>query len=206
MKAVAGDIAVRFTTQTERSRMGSLYVLAHNQVIQRLNGGEQPRPDSFFKPRERKKAKALRSEADELLEGTFLAARMAYGERKVALLANFYANVVFRDDLDSGHTNYILSLMESLTYRQLMGLFIIGTGQLANALRAKNFRGEETLDPLQVGVLFELYQLVKLDLVTDSTASYILGVSDINPSQLRLQGTGAELYNLMTPLTLDIDE
>lgn len=206
MKTVAGDVAARFTAQTEQARMGSLYVLAQNQIVQRLNGCEQPRSESFFKPRERKKAKKLRSEADELLEGTFLAARKAYEERKVALLANFYTNVVFREDLDSGHANYILSLMESLTYRQLMGIFIIGAGKLTNVVRAKDFRGGEMLDPLQIGVLFELYQLVRLDLVTDSTASYILGVADINPSQLRLQGTGAELFNLMTPLTLDFDE
>ena len=206
MKAVAGDVAARFTAQTEQDRMGALYVLAQNQIVQRLNGGEHPRSESFFRPRERKKTKKLRSEADELLEGAFLTARKAYEERKVALLANFYTNVVFRDDLDTGHANFILSLMESLTYRQLTGIFIIGSGQLTSTVRTRNFRGGETLDPLQVGVLFELYQLVKLDLVADSGASYILGVADINPSQLRLQGTGAELYNLMMPLHLDFDE
>ena len=201
MKSVAGDVAARFTAQTEQDRMGSLYVLAQNQVVERLHGGEQLRSESFFRPRERKKAKRLRSEADELLEGTFLAARKAFEERKVALLANFYTNVVFRDDLDSGHANYILSLMESLTHRQLIGIFIIGSGQLplSSTVRARDFRGGESLDPLQVGVLFELYQLVKLDLVADSESSYILGVADINPSQLRLQGTGAELFNLMRP-------
>ncbi|QGH68106.1 hypothetical protein [Pseudactinotalea sp. HY158] len=72
MKAVAGDVAARFTAQTEQDRMGSLYVLAQNQIVQRLNGGEQPRSESFFRPRERKNAKKLRSEADELLEGAFL--------------------------------------------------------------------------------------------------------------------------------------
>lgn len=186
--------------------MGSLYLLAQDRIAQRLNAGEQLRSESFFKPRERKKTRKLRSEADELLEGTFLAARSAYEERKVQLLANFYANVVFRDDLDSGHANYILSVMESLTYRQLTGILIIGTGGLQDLVRAKDFRGEGTLEPLQVGVLFELFQLVKLDLVTDSTSSYILGVADISPAQLRLQGTGAELFNLMTPVPLDFDE
>ncbi|QGH68104.1 hypothetical protein [Pseudactinotalea sp. HY158] len=140
------------------------------------------------------------------MKSPFLAARKAFEERKVALLANFYTNVVFRNDLDSGHANYILSLMESLTYRQLTGIFIIGSGELSNMVRARDFRGGEALEPLQVGVLFELYQLVRLDLVADSGASYILGVADINPSQLRLQGTGAELFNLMRPLALDFDE
>lgn len=210
MKAVAGDVAARFTAETERERMGSVYLLAQEKITERLNGGQPLRSESFFRLRERKSGKKLRSEADELLEGTFLAAKNAYEERKVALLANFYANIVFRDDIDSGHANYILSLMESLTYRQLITIFLIGnrqqTGGPLALVRDKDFRGGETLDSLQVGVLYELFQLAKLDLVVDSASGYILGVADIKPSSLQLQGTGAHLYNLMTPMSLDFDE
>ncbi|GAA4909016.1 hypothetical protein GCM10025789_30590 [Tessaracoccus lubricantis] len=206
MKAVAGDVAARFTSQTEQKRMGAMYVLALESVAARLNGGERPRSESFFRPQARRQAKQLRSEAEELLEGAFLAARKAYEERKVALLANFYTNVVFTDDLDTGHANYILSLMDSLTYRQLLSIFIIGSGQMKNLIRTRDFRNDETLEPLQIGVLFEIYQLIKLDLVTDAQGHYILGVANINPSQLRLQGTGAQLFNLMRPLTLDFDD
>ncbi|WP_346057253.1 hypothetical protein [Leucobacter alluvii] len=206
MKSVAGDIASRFTAETERERMGAVYILAQSQVVQRLNDGKKPRSASFFRPRERKKGKILRAEAEELLEGTFLAAQNAFEERKIELLANFYTNVVFRDDLDSSHAAYILSLLESLTYRQLISVVVIGNGTLMNAIRTRDFRGGGGLEPLQVGVLFELYQLVKLDLVTDADASYILGVADINPSRLRLQGTGTELFKLMAPLALDFDD
>jgi len=210
MKAVAGDVAARFTAETEQERMGSVYLLAREKITERLNGGQPLRSESFFRPRERKNGKKLRSEADELLEGTFLAARKAYEERKVALLANFYTNIVFRDDIDSGHANYILSLMESLTYRQLITIFLIGnrqqTGGPLALVRDKDFRGGETLDSLQVGVLYELFQLAKLDLVVDAGSGYILGVADIKPSSLQLQGTGAQLYNLMTPMSLDFDE
>lgn len=210
MKAVAGDVATRFTAETEQERMGSLYLLAQEQIAERLNGGQTLRSEKFFKQRDRKKGKKLRSEADELLEGTFLAARQAYEERKVALLANFYTNIVFRDDIDSGHANYILSLMESLTYRQLITIFIIGNRQQTagplSLVRDKDFRGGEALDSLQIGVLYELFQLAKLDLVVDANSGYILGVADIKPSSLQLQGTGAQLYNLMIPMTLDFDE
>lgn len=206
MKAVASDVAARFTAKTEQERMGAVYVLAQNQVVQRLNGGQEPRSESFFKPRQRKKAKQLRSEAEELLEGTFLAARKAYEERKVELLANFYTNVVFREDLDSSHANYILTLMESLTYRQLISMACIADTKLLSMVRSRSFRDEGTLNPLQIGVLFELFQLIKLGLVADSSSRYILGVADINPSELKLEGSGAELYNLMTPLTLDFEE
>lgn len=206
LRAVAGDVAARFTARTEQERMGTLYILTQNQIMRRLKAGDTPRSAAFFRPRERANLKRLRSEADELLEGAFLAAQRSYEERKIGLLANFYTNVAFRDNLDSGHANYILSLMESLTYRQLVGIFIIGNGKLPNFSRTSDFRSEESLDPLQVGVLFELYQLVKLDLIADSSSKYILGVADITPSRLILQGTGAEIFNLMGPLTLDFDE
>ena len=209
MKAVAGDVAARFTAETEQERMGALYLLAQEQIAERLNDGKPLRSESFFKPRERKKGKKLRSEADELLEGTFLAARKAYEERKVALLANFYTNIVFREDIDTGHANYILSLMESLTYRQLTTVIIIGNrqqGGLSGLVRDKDFRGGEALNSLQIGVLYELFQLTKLDLVVDAGSGYILGIADIKPSSLQLQGTGAQLYNLMTPVALDVDE
>ena len=152
MKAVAEDVAAPFAAESEQERMGSLYLLARERIAESLNGGKPLHSESFFKPRERKNGKKLRAEADEHSEGTFLAARKAYEGRKVALLANFYANIVFRDDIDSGHANYILSLMESLTYRQLITIFIIGNRQQAggplNFVRDKDFRGGEPLDSL----------------------------------------------------------
>lgn len=197
MKAVVGEAAVRFTSRTEQERIGSCLILAHEQIAIRLNGGQPLREESFFRPRARKANDNLRSEAEELLEGTFLAARDSYEERKVALLANFYATIAFDGAIGSAHANHLLALAKSLTYRQLTILGVIGQSSDPSAVRNADFRGTGSLTPLEIGVLYEVYQMVGLDLITSSTGEYVMGVADINPANLRLQGNGAHLFNLL---------
>lgn len=206
VKHVVGQVAERFTTQTEQERIGSCLVLAYEQIAERLNEGIPLREESFFRPRQRSQNKKIRSEAEDLLEGAFLASRNAYEERKVELLARFYANIVFQPDVDSAHANYVLTLTNSLTYRQLVLIGIIGSRLRFDTVRNGDFRGEGRLNPLQVGVMFEIYQLVTLDLVCSVDAGYMLGVADINPTKLSLQGTGAQIYNLIRPDMVDADD
>lgn len=198
VKSAVTQVAERVTTQSERERVGSCLVLAYELIEQRLSGGEELREPRFFARRERRAQKDLRSEAEELLEGTFLAARDAYEERKVELLARFYANAAFARDIDSSHLNHILNLAKLLTYRQLVIVGILG-GLDRNAVRATDYRSGESLTPAVVGVLFEIYQMVGLDLISSVDSSYMLGVADINPSSLQLQGNGAHLFNLLRP-------
>lgn len=198
VRAAVGQVAQRLITETERERVGSCLVLAYDLISQRLNNGEPLREAGFFRPREHRRQRVLRSEAEELLEGTFLAARDSYEERKVELLARFYANAAFAADLDASHLNHILNLAKLLTYRQLVIIGVLGSADLST-LRTSDFRGSGSLPPVTVGVLFEIYQMVGLDLVVSANSSYILGVADINPSLLRIQGNGAHLFNLLRP-------
>jgi len=198
MKAAVGEMAERLTTRTERERVGSCLVLAHELIAERLNGGQPLREPGFFQRRERKAQQDLRSEAEELLEGTFLAARDAYEERKVEMLARFYANAAFDRNLNASHLNHVLNIAKMLTYRQLVIVGIIGSHDL-NRVRGKDFRGCGSLPIPTIGVLYEVYQMVGLDLIVSKDSSYMMGVSDINPSQLRLQGIGADLFNLLRP-------
>ncbi|KQV26432.1 hypothetical protein ASC54_06005 [Yonghaparkia sp. Root332] len=55
-------------------------------------------------------------------------------------------------------------------------------------------------------MLFELYQMVGLDLIVSADSSYIMGVADINPSLLRLQGNGVHLFQLLRPDEVPTDE
>lgn len=198
VKSAVTQVAERITTQSERERVGSCLLLAYEMIAQRMNRGEELREPRFFERRERRKQKNLRSEAEELLEGTFLAARDAYEEGKVELLARFYANAVFARDNDSSHLNHILKLAKFLTYRQLETIGILGLLD-RSAVRATDYRGGETPSPALIGVLFEIYQMVGLDLINSVDSSYMLGVADINPSMLQLQGNSAHLFNLLRP-------
>ena len=203
MKAVVGEAALRFTSRTEQERVGSCLILAYEQIAAHLNGGQRLRDESFFRPRARKANKKLRSEAEELLEGTFLAARDAYEERKVALLANFYANIAFNGEIDSSHANHLLVLAKSLTYRQLAILGVIGQMQDRSVVRNRDFRDSSNLSTLEIGVLYEVYQMIGLDMITSIDSKYMMGLADINPANLRLQGNGAHLFNLLMLYTID---
>jgi hypothetical protein len=198
MKAAVGEVAERLTTRTERERVGSCLILAHELIAERLNAGQPLRDPGFFKRRERKAQQELRSEAEELLEGTFLAARDAYEERKVEMLARFYANAAFERNVDASHLNHILNLAKLLTYRQLVIIGIIGSHDLSR-VRASTFRDSGALPAATIGVLYEVYQMAGLDLIVSEDSSYMMGVSDINPSLLRLQGNGGHLFNLLRP-------
>jgi hypothetical protein len=193
-----GEVAERLTTRTERERVGSCLVLAHELIAERLNAGQPLRDPGFFRRRERKAQQELRSEAEELLEGTFLAARDAYEERKVEMLARFYANAAFERNLDASHLNHVLNLAKLLTYRQLVIIGIIGSHDLSR-VRASDFRGSTSLPAVTIGVLYEVYQMVGLDLIVSKNSSYMMGVGDINPSLLQLQGNGVHLFNLLRP-------
>lgn len=205
IKGAVGQMADRLTTESERERVGSCLVLAHELIAQKLNAGEPLKESGFFRRRERRAQKDLRSEAEELLEGTFLAARDAYEERKVEMLARFYANAAFARDLDASHLNHVLNLAKSLTYRQLVIIGILGSQDLT-LVRVSDFRESGALPAATIGVLFEIYQMVGLDLITSADTSYMLGVSDINPSLLRLQGNGAHLFNLLRPDQVPADD
>lgn len=184
--------------------MGSCLLLAYELIAQRLNGGEQLREPGFFKRRERRAQQDLRSRPRNYL-GTFLAARDAYEERKIELLARFYSNAAFAHGIDASHLNHILNLAKLLTYRQLVIIGILGKLDRSE-VRATDFRGGGSLPAATIGVLFEIYQMVSLDLISSTDSGYILGVADINPSLLQLQGNGAHLFNLLRPDEVPGDE
>ncbi len=114
------------------------------------------------------------------------------------MLARFYSNAAFARGIDASHLNHILNLAKLLTYRQLVIIGILGTLD-RSAVRATDFRGGGSLPASTIGVLFEIYQMVSLDLISSKDSGYILGVADINPSLLQLQGNGAHLFNLLRP-------
>ena len=87
----------------------------------------------------------------------------------------------------------------------MIGLF--GSGESKLGVRNINFRDSSTgLNNMNVGVLYEIQQLASLELVVSKDGTAILGVADIVPAQLGLQGTGAQIYNLLQPASVDRED
>lgn len=86
----------------------------------------------------------------------------------------------------------------------LMG--IIGSKLALERVRQGNFREAGALEHPQVGVSFEIYYLVTLDLACSTDAGYMLGAVDIDPGKIALQGTGVQIYNLLRPDAVDAED
>jgi hypothetical protein len=68
-----------------------------------------------------------RSSAEELLEGVILAAQRESQERKVRFYGYLYSNLVFDPTVDRAHGNYLIRLLDRLSYRQVCLLAEIGS-------------------------------------------------------------------------------
>ncbi len=117
---VGAEIAERLLSPREQIRIGGALAVAVARVQEREDAGETPRTDGFFESRE-----GVSSDALELLEGTLLNAARSYEERKVQYLGRLYASLAFDASVSPGYANYLIRLLERLTYRQLSALAFI---------------------------------------------------------------------------------
>lgn len=115
-----GDVADRTMSAREKVRVGAAAAVAFNKIEKVALSGNEPRKDDFFNSEEGK-----RSDAEEILEGTLRRAREEYEEKKILLLGNFYANMVYSPGVSTEEANYYLRLFDSLTYRQLCVMSLI---------------------------------------------------------------------------------
>jgi len=97
---------------------------------------------------------------------------------------------------------------ESLTYRQLCLLVIFADPANTNpfGLRQSDYRGAGGSFPFEfIALLQEIYDLFKRGLLgmNDDT---MLGLTDVNPSKLKTQGSGIILIRSMELINLPIDD
>jgi hypothetical protein len=136
LRVVGEEVEERVLAPRQHQRIGAVWLLAHKEISQRLESGEIPRDDGFFRPDER-------DDASELLEGVLLAAGDAYEERKLPYLARLYASVSFRPDIDAALANFLLRVAERLTYREIQLLALFGDGEARGVLYPIGEEGED---------------------------------------------------------------
>ena len=110
---VLDDLANRFLSPREEQRVAGVAALAIDGIRERLLF-ESKRDDDFFDGNADNP-----SPAEELLEGVLLNAKQEHEQLKLPYLAKFYTNLVFAPYVQRAEANHLLSIVESLTYRQL---------------------------------------------------------------------------------------
>ncbi|EJR4285269.1 hypothetical protein N0025_002416 [Escherichia coli] len=194
------DMAERAMSAREKVRVGAAAAVAFDKIERAVLSGNEPRKDGFFNSEEGK-----RSNAEEILEGTLRRAREEYEEKKILLLGNFYANMVYSPGVSTEEANYYLRLFDSLTYRQLciMSLIMMKPhySDFQN-LRNHDYRTHNAnMQASTVALLQEIYALYNLGLVCVRSAGgngyvALLAWHDIIPFGLEFTGLGERFYNL----------
>ena len=195
-----GDVAERTMSEREKVRVGAAAAIAFDKIEKYTQAGNEPRKDGFFDSVE-----GERSKAEEVLEGTLRRAREEYEEKKIALLGNFYANMVYSPGVSVEEAYYYLRLFDSLTYRQLCVICLIFMKPYYpgfQSLRTTDYRtNNKNMSASAVTLLQEIFAVYSLGLVcVKSTSgegySALLGWHDVIPSGLELTGLGERFKDL----------
>ena len=178
----------------ERARVGAVCALGAAEIVQRIDTGEKLREDGFFDRGERD-----RSNAEEVWESLLSKCQREASERKLPYMGHLFAGIAFDDTIGPDMAHQLISAAEQLSYRQLCILRLCANKQPYN-LRPANYRpeiGEEQpVGHLVYQVLYECFGLCQSGFI-DNGGSVALGLLDITPNEMRVQGLAMYVYNLM---------
>jgi hypothetical protein len=198
---VGAEFKNRVLGKREEVRIGAVIAFAGKKIQDNLEEGKQVRQDGFFteQPDDR-------SDAEEIFEEVLLAAQREHQEKKLRYYGNLVANIAFDPTISRERANLLLKIGEDLTYRQmcLLATFAL-QDKVGIALRQGDYRGSGRIEPEIGAVLQETYDLYTRNLVT-AGGDALLGLTDVNPANMEVQGSGAYLYNLMELRSVDLGD
>jgi hypothetical protein len=207
---VGVELQQRLFAPMQDRRVGEAFLVAVNRARQRLDQGESPRDDGFFEPI----APGEAAPAEELLEGTMLAASNAYEQRKVPLLGRLYTSFAFTK-IDPAHASWLIGLADELTYRQLILLSIFGYPDHEEFAEIDARIAQSVVGP-EVGLVDEMEELAARGLLGIDADGLVLapGDSELGSSnfvgvplaRIRPRRSGAILAELMELDTLSEED
>lgn len=188
----------RLLSSKEQQRVVAVADMTKSVIERNLGQGKIPRNDGFFEGSVNE-----RSSAEEVFEGTLIAAQREYEERKLPLLANLNANIAFDESIMLGIANRLIKLATELTYQEILFLRILGLLEGLERMglypgdggirKKKAYEGVSGI--ANIAVASDVYSLYRRSLLYSK--STILSAAGINPSELQIAGYGALLFNLM---------
>jgi hypothetical protein len=186
------EFAKRLLTDRQKARVGATFILAKSNIEQKIATGTEPNKE-FFEDLNNDG----RPEATEVWEGILLSAQNEYQEKKISYYANLMANMAFEKDFDRARANFLIKLADSLSYRQLCLLAIFAGQQIKNSLRQTDYRSSSSnISQSQASVLHEILELFNLGILSLPNDT-LLGITDVVPARMHVQGAGVELGRLM---------
>jgi hypothetical protein len=182
----------------EKTRAGAALYWALTEVEERLEDGQTPRSDDFFPGED----SGRRARADELLEAVLTRAMHDHEEQKLRHLGVMYGALVFREDVEPGHANFLVELASRLTWEQLVLI------ELVHGTSYRNLPDWRRFNPYDLkahGVAGQLFDLARLGILVRTDARPVSDISDMNPTYLQAATTGCLLRELMRLEEIDVE-
>ena len=193
VKKLCFEMDSRSMGPREQVRVGALCALGAAEIVERINTGDKLREDGFFEEGE-----AGRSDAEEVWESLLSKCQREASERKLPYMGHLFAGLAFDHTIDLDLAHQIIPEAERLSYRQLCIVRVCAVRESFN-LRSEPYvsRGRETVDLSKklYPVLLECFDLCNRGFLGSPNTA--LTVPKIVPSELRVQGIGVVIHNLM---------
>ena len=185
------EMSSRLLGPREEQRLGYVFTLAAAEIAKRINAGEQVRQDEFFNDNP-----SGRSEGEEVWESILMKSQREPEEKKLPYTAHLLASLAFDPGIGSHMAHQVTKTAEQLTYRQLCILKLIMVKE-QYALRENDYRKAGGTFPAELYQLFyEYYDLHNRGYINSGTGT-MLGLTDLNPSAVKLQGLGFVTFHFM---------
>lgn len=194
---VLGDVARRFLSGRETTRVGATAAIAITSIKERLEKGEKLRDDGFFTTKGKKQ-----SSADEIFEGVLLVAKNTHEEKKTQYLGHLFENVSFDATCLPNEANYLIHVAESLTYAQFILLHLFSENGNPQCLRTTDYGAGAQIHYATISLLHSVHELCDLNLVIMQKSqephhTIVMGINIICPADLKLAVGGHRLHTLL---------
>ena len=194
VQTAASELAARELSRREAMRVGATMSYAIDFIRERLARGDVPREDKFFDTKEQS-----RSPAEEIFEGALLQMKNEHEEQKARFYGQLFTNVAFDPSCSRSEANYLLHLMENLTFHQLSLMSLYSDGARF-PLPNEGYDGKNiSFDVIHLLVAtFELCQTGLIQLVEkgEKNGTAVLDPLEIRPACMILTAIGRRLFDL----------
>jgi len=194
------ELTERFLSNRESTRASASAAYSIININDRIEKGEELRNDDFFD------ATDGRSKAEELFEGVLIKCKNEYQEKKIKFISNIYSNAVFDNNLSSENANQILTIAETLSYREMSILTLMNYKDNVINLNLRNtdYRttgeyetGAEDMSLDLKLLLQDFMDLYNIGLIERKDRTAMIDISDVNPNGMQLSTIGQKYYDLM---------
>lgn len=199
LKMISNNFLNRYLPIRRQQRVGTALFFAVEKLNKKIEAGATIRDDDYFEKKENG-----RSSAEEIIEGILESSQKEHEEKKLKLFGNLIANLAIHKEIDKSQANFFIKLSESLTFRQLCILRFFG-GFSKTKLRTNDYRSISRFKPEFLVLLQEIFDMYSKGLINGGGDAW-LGITDVNPSNIQLQGAGVHLHNLMELHEIDIKD